>query len=38
MVEAYPPSKVPVRERDLPQASATMPAAMPWAEPRDLNS
>ena len=29
---------VPLSERDLPQASARMPAAMPWAEPRPLYS
>ena len=38
MVEAYPPKRVPVRLRDLPQASARTPAAMPWAAPRPLNS
>ena len=38
MVEAYPPKRVPVRLRDFPQASARTPAAMPWAEPRPLNS
>ena len=30
--------RVPERLKDLPQASARMPAAMPWAEPRPLYS
>ena len=30
--------RVPERLSDLPQASASTPAAMPWAEPRDLYS
>ena len=30
--------RVPDRLRDLPQASARMPAAMPWADPRPLYS